>query len=65
MREFFQTAGKNSPSPRALSGADAAQMIASSPHEPYDVVGFDAIEATRLNVTHNSIVNMVPDDTGK
>lgn len=39
-------------------------MIASSPHEPYDVVGFDTVEATRLKVTHNSIVNMVPDDTG-
>jgi len=64
MREFFQTARKNAPSPRALSGADAAQMIASSPHEPYDVVGFDTVEATRLKVTHNSIVSMVPDDTG-
>jgi len=48
-----------------LSGADAAKLVTSSPFEPYDVVGFNAVEANRLGVQEGRLVTITPDDTGK
>jgi hypothetical protein len=46
------------------SGTEAAKLIVSSPFESYDVVGFDVLEANRLNVKHNTLVSIAPEDTG-
>ncbi|KAH9483057.1 hypothetical protein JR316_0005157 [Psilocybe cubensis] len=51
--------------PSKLSGETAARKIVSAPHEPYDVVGFDTIEATRLGVGLGDTVQVAPDDYGK
>ncbi|KAE9410458.1 hypothetical protein BT96DRAFT_953057 [Gymnopus androsaceus JB14] len=64
MDKFLKAAQKNFSSPKALSGADAARLIANSPHEPYDVVGFNADEAKRLKVVQGQMVTIIPDDTG-
>ncbi|THV08599.1 hypothetical protein K435DRAFT_825045 [Dendrothele bispora CBS 962.96] len=55
---------KRSEVPKIISGKDAAKMIASSPCEPYDIVGFDRIEAQRLGLSASQMVSMIPDDTG-
>jgi len=47
------------------SGVDAAGLITSSSCEPYDVVGFNIVEANRLDMKENSWVAVAPDDTGK
>lgn len=64
MDKFLKAAQKNFSSPKALSGADAARLIANSPHEPYNVVGFNADEAKRLKVVQGQMVTIIPDDTG-
>lgn len=46
------------------SGADAAKLISSASFEPYEVVGFDTLEATRLGLEAGSTVAIAPDDTG-
>jgi len=48
-----------------LSGIEAAKKITSSTHESYDVVGFDATEASRLGVSAGGIVQIAPEDTGR
>lgn len=48
-----------------LSGDDAAKLVASSIYEPYDVVGFDEIEAKRLDMQAGRRVAIAPDDSGK
>jgi hypothetical protein len=47
-----------------ITGAEAAQLILDSIFEPYDVVGFDSVEAKRLDVKPNELVSIRPDDTG-
>ena len=47
-----------------ISGTEAAKLILASPFESYDVVGFDVLEANRLNVKHNTLVSIAPEDTG-
>jgi hypothetical protein len=47
-----------------LTGAEAAQTITASLHEPYDVVGFNTVEANRLGVEEGQRVAIAPDDTG-
>jgi glutathione S-transferase len=48
-----------------LKGDEAARVIASSQFEPYDVVGFDEVEAKRLGLRFGSVVGVSPTDTGK
>ncbi|KAJ3801598.1 hypothetical protein GGU11DRAFT_717396 [Lentinula aff. detonsa] len=64
LSKFIQTTKKDFPAPIALAGPDAANMIANSPHEPYDVVGFDTAEATRVNVSKGQMIDVVPDESG-
>ena len=47
-----------------MSGDDAARLIISSTYEPYDVVGFDEIEAKRLGMQAGRRVAIAPDDSG-
>jgi len=47
-----------------ITGSAAASLIASSPYEPSDVVGFDLVEANRLGVNKGSLVTIAPSDTG-
>lgn len=51
--------------PLKLSGVTAAHKIVSAPHEPYDIVGLDTIEASRLGVALGDTVQVAPDDYGK
>ncbi|KAG6817457.1 hypothetical protein H0H87_008625 [Tephrocybe sp. NHM501043] len=53
------------PAPQVIKGDDAAELITSASHEPYDVVGFDAQEANRLGFKLYDRVQVAPDDTGK
>ncbi|KAJ4478026.1 hypothetical protein J3R30DRAFT_3478351 [Lentinula aciculospora] len=64
LNKFIETTRKDFPSRIALTGPDAANLIANSPYEPYDVVGFNAPEAARVNIVEGQMVNVVPDDTG-
>lgn len=50
--------------PRNIGGLEAAAKIVSSAYEPYDVVGFDTVEASRLGVELGDTVLVVPEDTG-
>ena len=56
---------KKSSTPAVIKGDDAARLIASSPFEPHDVVGFDQVEAKRLGVSVGSTVKVAPVDTGE
>lgn len=51
--------------PLNLDGLVAAQKIVSSSHESYSVVGFDAIEATRLGLKEGQTVQVTAEDNGK
>ncbi|KAG7096997.1 hypothetical protein E1B28_004392 [Marasmius oreades] len=51
--------------PQRIDGADAAKSIASAPFEPYDVVGFDDVEGSRLGVKAGQTVAIIADDTPK
>ncbi|KAF9075873.1 hypothetical protein BDP27DRAFT_1415033 [Rhodocollybia butyracea] len=64
MRKFLQTTQKDLLPPTPLSAVDAADVISNSPHEPYEVVGFDVTEASRLNIKQGQTVSIVPDDAG-
>ncbi|KAJ7700046.1 hypothetical protein B0H17DRAFT_1158065 [Mycena rosella] len=46
-----------------ITGQAAAARIAAAPFEPYDVVGFDAREATRLELKEGDQVSVAPDFT--
>jgi len=48
-----------------ISGDQAAKLIGSSSYEPYDVIGFDQIEAKRLGVQAGESVAVAPDDSGR
>jgi glutathione S-transferase len=48
-----------------MSGDQAAGLIGSSTYEPYNVVGFDEIEAKRLGVLARQLVAIAPDDSGR
>jgi hypothetical protein len=57
------------PKPKAapfknITGAEAARLIADSPHQPYNFVGLDATEAARLGVKAGDTVSVVPTDSG-
>ncbi|KAF8826699.1 hypothetical protein HHX47_DHR5000162 [Lentinula edodes] len=64
LNKFIKTTRNDFPTPITLTGPEAADSIAKSSYEPYNVIGFDAFEAARLNLVKNQIVNVVPDDTG-
>ncbi|KAK0491127.1 hypothetical protein IW261DRAFT_1601871 [Armillaria novae-zelandiae] len=46
-----------------LKGEEAARAISASPHEPYDIVGFDAADGARLGFQPGDLVSITPDDT--
>ncbi len=48
-----------------LKGEEAARAISVSPHEPYDIVGFDAADGARLGFQPGDLVSIAPDDTGR
>ena len=63
MAELLKT--KNTPPIfKDITGSEAAKLIVTSPSESPDVVGFDLVEASRLNVTYNALVSIAPNDTG-
>ncbi|KAJ3811229.1 hypothetical protein F5876DRAFT_88425 [Lentinula aff. lateritia] len=64
LNKFIKTTRNDFPTPQILTGPEAADSIAKSSYEPYNVIGFDAFEAARLNLVKNQMVNVVPDDTG-
>ncbi|EAU84754.2 hypothetical protein CC1G_00273 [Coprinopsis cinerea okayama7 len=51
--------------PTVINGAEAGNLVFSSPHEGYSIVGFDTTEAQRLGVKLNDVVSVTPDDTGR
>ncbi|KAG6854755.1 hypothetical protein C0991_001182 [Blastosporella zonata] len=55
----------NQTPPQVIDGDRAAELITSAAHEPYDVVGFDAQEASRLGFKLYDQVQIAPDDSGK
>ena len=65
LNEFIKEQQASQRAPAKLHGLDAANKIVSSTYEPYDVVGFDKIEASRLRVAMGDVVKIAPDDTGK
>jgi len=65
MTEFIKKQQASQRAPAKLHGHDAANKIVSSTYEPYDVVGFDKTEASRLGVAMGDVVKIAPDDTGK
>lgn len=65
MTEFIKKQQASQRAPTKLHGHDAAKKIVSSTYEPYDVVGFDKTEASRLGVAMGDVVKIAPDDTGK
>ncbi|KAG7449324.1 uncharacterized protein BT62DRAFT_945497, partial [Guyanagaster necrorhizus] len=48
-----------------FQGEEAATSISASPHEPYDVVGFDAADGARLGFQPGDLISIAPDDTGR
>ncbi|KAH9483070.1 hypothetical protein JR316_0005170 [Psilocybe cubensis] len=56
---------KSQSPPTKLSGTEAANKIVSAAYEPYNVVGFDATEASRLCVSLEDTVQVAPEDTGR
>ncbi|PPQ94960.1 hypothetical protein CVT25_003932 [Psilocybe cyanescens] len=65
LAQAIETEKQNKSSPKTLDGAEAAAKIVSASHESYDVVGFDAIEASRLGTALEDAVQVVPEDTGR
>ena len=47
-----------------LSGERAAELITSSVSVDLDVVGFDAVEASRLKVKRGDVFSAAPADNG-
>ncbi|KIK65304.1 hypothetical protein GYMLUDRAFT_70421 [Collybiopsis luxurians FD-317 M1] len=64
VHKFLHVSRKDFPAPKTLSKTDAANLIANSPYEPYEVVGFNTAEAARLNLALGQIVSVAPDDAG-
>ncbi|KAK7035798.1 glutathione s-transferase [Favolaschia claudopus] len=48
-----------------ITGKDAAARIAAATFEPYDVVGFDVLEGSRLGLKAGDRVSIAPDDSAK
>lgn len=65
MTEFIKKQQASQRAPAKLHGLDAANKIVSSTYEPYNVVGFDKTEASRLGVAMGEVVQIAPNDTGK
>lgn len=59
---FGENRRPNSAPCKTITGAEAAKMILSSPHQP---IVFDKTEATQLGLKEGSIVAVAPDDTGR
>jgi len=51
--------------PVRLDGLVAAQKIVSSSHESYSIVGFDSIEATRLGLKEEQMVQVTAEDNSR
>ena len=47
-----------------ITGAKAAEIIASSVFEDLSTVGFDETEASRLGIRPRQVVSVTPDDNG-
>lgn len=65
MTEFIKEQQASQRAPAKLHGLDAANKIISSSYEPYDVVGFDQVEASHLGVVLGDMVKIAPEDTGR
>jgi hypothetical protein len=65
MTEFIKKQQASQRAPSELNGLDAANKIVSSTYEPYNVIGFDKTEASRLGVARGDVVKIAPEDTGK
>ena len=51
--------------PKVLTAEQAAAMIVSSSYQPLDIIGFDSVDASRINVQKGDTVSITPTDTGK
>lgn len=51
--------------PKLLTAEQAATIIMSSSYQPLDIVGFDSVDASRINVKKGDNVSITPTDTGK
>ncbi|KAF5393761.1 hypothetical protein D9757_000059 [Collybiopsis confluens] len=64
MNKFYEICRKDFHPPAILSNAEAANLIASSPHEPYEIVGFNATDANRFHLVKDQVVSVTPDEGG-
>ena len=51
--------------PKVLTAEQAAAMIMSSSYQPLDIIGFDSVDASRINIQKGDTVSITPTDTGK
>ncbi|KAF8897500.1 hypothetical protein BD779DRAFT_382010 [Infundibulicybe gibba] len=65
MTRFLEQRKATQEAPQRLTGDAAASFIVSSQFEPYSVVGFDTLEATRLTLKAGEMIQVYPDDTGR
>jgi len=59
---YLERLKQSQPAVPVIKGNDAAAKIAAAPFEPYDVVGFDEREASRLGLKADDQVSVAPDD---
>ncbi|OCH90943.1 hypothetical protein OBBRIDRAFT_812406 [Obba rivulosa] len=65
MQGHLASLKKISTSPEKISGEDTAKLIFSSPSEDCDIIGFDEIEAGRLQLARDDVVSVAPSDYGR
>jgi hypothetical protein len=66
MTEYLQEKRRAGWGPHTeLSKEEAASIITSSSFQPYDVVGFDEEQASRLGIELGCTVSVTPTDSGR
>jgi len=50
---------------KKISGSEAADIIQSASFQDYSIIGFDDVEAARLQVTQGQVVSIIPEDNAK
>jgi len=65
LNEFLNKLKATQTPPVNIGGLVAAQKIVTSSHESYSIVGFDSIEATRLDLKEGQIVQVTAEDNSR
>lgn len=66
MKDLLESLQKENAAPfRSITGQEAAEIIKSSQPEDIDIIGFDSVEANRLNVAKGASVAVMPRDYGQ